>query len=58
MSDRGAADDASVAANVSRRPDTTATHDVRFEALELWPDSADPAQVHVGLFQSYLERVT
>src|SRR5215218_10261802 len=34
------------------------TYDVRFKAEELWPNSADPALVHVGVFQSYLERVT
>ena len=33
------------------------TYDVRFKAEELWPNSADPAFVHVGVFQSYLERV-
>ena len=33
------------------------TYDVRFDAEELWPNSADPAFVHVGVFQSYLERV-
>lgn len=32
------------------------TYDVRFNAEELWPNSADPAFVHVGVFQSYLER--
>ena len=32
------------------------TYDVRFDALHLWPDSADPAFVHVGVFQSYLTR--
>lgn len=32
------------------------TYDVRFQAEELWPNSADPALVHVGVFQSYLER--
>ena len=32
------------------------TYDVRFTTAELWPDSADPALVHVGVFQSYLER--
>lgn len=32
------------------------TYDVRFDTRELWPDSADPALVHVGVFQSYLER--
>jgi len=31
------------------------TYDVRFDALHLWPDSADAAFVHVGLFQSYLQ---
>jgi hypothetical protein len=34
------------------------TYDVGFRAEELWPNSADPALVHVGVFQSYLERVT
>jgi nitrile hydratase subunit beta len=34
------------------------TYDVRFNAEELWPNSADPAFVHVGVFQSYLERAT
>ena len=32
------------------------TYDVRFSAEELWPNAADPAFVHVGVFQSYLER--
>ncbi|MFN0163812.1 MAG: nitrile hydratase subunit beta [Burkholderiales bacterium] len=31
------------------------TYDVRFESTELWPEGADAAQVHVGVFQSYLE---
>lgn len=31
------------------------TYDVRFNAEELWPQSAEPALVHVGVFQSYLE---
>ena len=34
------------------------TYDVRFKAEELWPNSADPAFVHVGVFQSYLERLS
>ena len=34
--------------------DDEPTYDVRFNALELWPNSADPAFVHVGVFQSYL----
>ena len=34
------------------------TYDVRFKAEELWPNDADPAYVHVGVFQSYLERVS
>ena len=33
------------------------TYDVRFRSEELWPDSADAALVHVGVFQSYLEPV-
>jgi nitrile hydratase beta subunit len=33
------------------------TYDVRFDALELWPDAAEPAFVHVGVFESYLERI-
>jgi hypothetical protein len=32
------------------------TYDVRFHAEDLWPNSADPALVHVGVFQSYLQR--
>ena len=32
------------------------TYDVGFSASELWPSSADAAYVHVGVFQSYLER--
>ena len=33
------------------------TYDVRFTTAELWPDAADEALVHVGVFQSYLQRV-
>jgi nitrile hydratase subunit beta len=33
------------------------TYDVRFRSEDLWPDSSDPALVHVGVFESYLERV-
>jgi nitrile hydratase beta subunit len=33
------------------------TYDVRFTTQELWPDSAEPALIHVGVFQSYLQRV-
>ncbi len=33
------------------------TYDVRFNTAELWPNSADAAFVHVGVFQSYLQRV-
>jgi nitrile hydratase len=33
------------------------TYDVAFRTEDLWPNSADPALVHVGVFQSYLERV-
>jgi len=33
------------------------TYDVRFRSQDLWPNSSDPALIHVGVFQSYLERV-
>ena len=36
--------------------DDEPTYDVRFRADELWPGSAEPALVHVGVFESYLER--
>ena len=32
------------------------TYDVRFLSAELWPDAAEAALVHVGVFESYLER--
>ncbi len=32
------------------------TYDVRFSTADLWPDSADAASVHVGVFESYLTR--
>src|SRR5450755_3639994 len=32
------------------------TYDVRFSTTELWASAADAAFVHVGVFQSYLER--
>ena len=32
------------------------TCDVRFISTELWPEAAEPAMVHVGVFESYLER--
>ena len=32
------------------------TYDVRFRSEDLWPQSAEPALVYVGVFQSYLER--
>ena len=35
--------------------DKEVTYDVRFNAMDLWRDAADPAFVHVGLFHSYLE---
>ena len=35
--------------------DKEVTYDVRFDTLHLWPDAADAAFVHVGLFHSYLE---
>ena len=33
------------------------TYDVRFRSEDLWPNSSDPALVHVGVFQSYLEKI-
>jgi nitrile hydratase subunit beta len=33
------------------------TYDVRFRSEDLWPNGVDAAMVHVGVFQSYLERV-
>jgi nitrile hydratase len=33
------------------------TYDVRFRSEELWPDSSDKAMIHVGVFQSYLEKI-
>ena len=36
--------------------DDEPTYDVRFNAADLWPNGADDAFVHVGVFQSYLER--
>jgi nitrile hydratase subunit beta len=36
---------------------TEPTYDVRFRARDLWPDSCDDALNHVGVFQSYLEKV-
>lgn len=32
------------------------TYDVRFRTQDLWPDSSDPALVHVAVFRSYLTR--
>ncbi len=32
------------------------TYDVRFRTEDLWPQSSDRALVHVGVFESYLER--
>ena len=32
------------------------TYDVRFDTRELWPNSSEAALVHVGVFQSYLQR--
>ena len=36
--------------------DDEPTYDVRFSTAELWPNGADAAFVHVGVFQSYLQR--
>jgi nitrile hydratase len=32
------------------------TYDVRFRSEDLWPQSSEPALVHVAVFESYLER--
>jgi nitrile hydratase len=32
------------------------TYDVQFRSRDLWPNASDDALVHVGVFQSYLER--
>jgi len=32
------------------------TYDVRFRSKDLWPGSSDEALIHVGVFQSYLEK--
>jgi nitrile hydratase len=34
------------------------TYDVAFQAEDLWPHGADPALVHVGVFQSYLVKAS
>ena len=31
------------------------TYDVQFNAQNLWPDACDPALIHVGVFESYLQ---
>jgi len=33
------------------------TCDVRFRSRDLWPDSSDDALNHIGVFQSYLEKL-
>jgi len=38
------------------RADDEPTYDVRFSTADLWPNSSDEAFIHVGIFQSYLER--
>jgi nitrile hydratase len=38
--------------------DDEPTYDVRFVSTELWPDAAEAALVHVGVFESYLERAS
>ena len=32
------------------------TYDVRFRSEDLWPKGCESSLVHVGVFQSYLER--
>jgi len=38
--------------------DDEPTYDVRFRTRDLWPESSEKAFVHVGVFQSYLEKVS
>jgi len=38
--------------------DDEPTYDVRFVSTELWPDAAEAALVHVGVFESYLEHAS
>jgi nitrile hydratase len=37
---------------------TEPTYDIQFDSVDLWPDAAEPAKVHVAVFQSYLERAS
>jgi len=37
--------------------DDEPTYDVGFQAQALWPDAADLATVHVGIFESYLIKI-
>jgi nitrile hydratase beta subunit len=46
------------AAGHALRAQDEPTYDVRFKTNELWPQSADEACVHVGVFQSYLEKAS
>jgi nitrile hydratase subunit beta len=34
------------------------TYDVQFRTEDLWPQASDPALVHVGVFESYLEKAS
>ena len=34
------------------------TYDVRFRSQDLWPESSEPALIHVGVFESYLQLAT
>ncbi len=36
--------------------DDEPTYDVRFNSADLWPQAADAAFVHVGVFESYLQQ--
>jgi len=36
---------------------TEPTYDVRFRSRDLWPENCDDALNHVGVFQSYLEKL-
>jgi nitrile hydratase subunit beta len=45
------------AAAHNMQPVVEPTYDVRFRARDLWPESCDDALNHVGVFQSYLEKI-
>jgi len=45
------------AAGHGLKSDRQVSFDVCFSSAELWPDGSDDADVHVGLFHAYLEKI-